>query len=234
MVTPYLADTDGRMIPERPRACPWAQAGAECRIVVERWRPRKTGPEHALLVMSCRDHRRAFTLYPCGHVPFGRIAVAPVREDGTPFRDRAFSVTVFGAALDARDGDLWRREQSDGSRNVIDGMHYRTQRRRLDRSEALLGLGSGLARAAQPLIARRLGVSTLDLRDATRTLDESRGTRERGVLIYDLLDRLEIGPGILDAILIAGALTGEWGPPIRWEPSRQRRRFLLPHAGAPP
>jgi hypothetical protein len=231
MVTPYVADTDGRMIPERPRACPWAPAGVECRMVVEHWRPRKTGPEHALLVMSCRDHRRAFTLYPCGHVPYGRVAVAPVREDGVPLSDRAFAVTVFGAALDARAGALWRREQPGRARDAGGVMHYRTQGRRLERSAALIGL---VSEHVQPLIARRLGISTLELRDAARTLQASTRTRARGTLVSGLLDRIEIRPGILDAILIAGALADEWGPPIRWEPSRQRRRFLFPPTGAPP
>ena len=231
MVTPYVADADGLMIPERPQACPWAPAGVECRMVVEQWRPRKTGPAHALLVMSCRDHHRVFTLYPCGHVPYGRVAVAPVREDGVPLDERAFSLTVFGAALDAGAGELWRKSQPEHPRETLDSMHFRTQGRWLERSEALLGLGS---EQAQPLIARRFGISTLELRDATRALDTSRSTRARATVVSGLLDRIEIRPCILDDILIAGTLVGLWGPPIRWEPSRRRRRFLFPPAGAPP
>ena len=234
MVTPYVADADGCMLPERPQVCPWAPAGAECRIVVEHWRPRKTGPAHALLVVSCRNHGRAFTLYPCGHVPYGRVAIAPVREDGTPLSDRDFSLTVFGAALDAGAGKLWRREQPERSSSAIDGMHYRTQGRWLERSEALLGLGAELAQSAQAVIAGRLGLSTLELRDAARAVQRAGRTRERGALTNDLLDRIEVRPSILDAILIAGALAGQWGPPIRWEPLRRRRRFLLPQTEAPP
>ena len=31
-----------------------------------------------VMVQPCRTHRRAFTLYPLGHIPYGRLAVAPV------------------------------------------------------------------------------------------------------------------------------------------------------------
>lgn len=33
-------------------------------------------------MVQCRTHRRGLTLYPLGHVPHGRLAVAPVGLDG--------------------------------------------------------------------------------------------------------------------------------------------------------
>ena len=82
IVTPYRPGADGVMLPDEPSACPWAASGETCCLGVEHWRHRKTGPCHPLLVLGCEDHARAFTLYPCGHVPYGRALVAPVREDG--------------------------------------------------------------------------------------------------------------------------------------------------------
>jgi hypothetical protein len=221
------------MIPERPWACPWAPTNYRCQIVVEHWRPRKTGPEHPVLVVSCRDHRRAFTLYPCGHVPYGRVAVAPVREDGTPVSNANWSATVFDAALDARESNLWQRERPEDNRE-ISNKSRRTQGRWLDRSASLLGLRRAGAMNTQSLIADRFGLSTLDLLETQRLLEDKRRTQDRGESITLLLAKITIRASILDAILIAGALAGEWGPPIRWEHSRQRRRFLLPAIGAPP
>jgi hypothetical protein len=234
IVTAYVSGDDGRMIPERPRACPWAPTSDGCRIDVEHWRPRKTGPEHPLLVVSCRDHGRAFTLYPCGHVPYGRVAIAPVREDGTPLRDTNWAVTVFDAAIDARANQLWQRERPEHREIAADEHHRRTQGRWLERCELLLGVRPVLSISAQSMIADRLGVSTLELRDVQRMLEGKKRVQERGDLVFELLAKITVRPSTLDAMLIAGALAGAWGPPIRWEHTRGRRRFLLPQTGAPP
>jgi hypothetical protein len=51
-------------------------------LLVHHTRERKAGPQIQVTVAQCRTHRRAFTLYPLGHVPYGRLAVAPVTPDG--------------------------------------------------------------------------------------------------------------------------------------------------------
>jgi hypothetical protein len=55
---------------------------APCHLWVDHQRARKTGPCFQLTVVHCGLHRRAFTLYPPGHVPYGRIVVAPVSSGG--------------------------------------------------------------------------------------------------------------------------------------------------------
>ena len=50
-------------------------------LVVHHLRERKTGPQIPVTVVQCRTHRRAFTIYPLGHVPYGRLAGR--RRDGT-------------------------------------------------------------------------------------------------------------------------------------------------------
>lgn len=132
---------------------------------------------------------------------------------------------MFQAALDAKDGDLWPA----GSPRT-DPRRRRTQIRRLKRTETLLGLRSADASA----IARALDVPTLALLDAQREVESARSTGNRGAIIGRLLREVPVRPGVLDAVLIAGALTGVWGPPIRWEPARQRPRFLAPPPGLPP
>ena len=66
-----------------PPSCVHASPGdPACVLVVHHTRERKAGPQIPVTVAQCRTHRRAFTLYPLGHVPYGRLAVAPVTLDG--------------------------------------------------------------------------------------------------------------------------------------------------------
>jgi hypothetical protein len=97
-----------------PRGCVHAVAGdTACVLVVHHVRDRKTGPRIPVTVLQCQTHRRAFTLYPLGHIPYGRIAVAPVALDGELVcstqseskvdgrRELAWRATLFGPAFAA-------------------------------------------------------------------------------------------------------------------------------------
>ncbi len=224
IIVPYRPRED-RLIPDRPGCCPWARQDETCRVTKQGWRKRKTGPQHPLHVFECGVHGHAFTVYPCAHVPYGRIAIAPVRGDGALHRATSWSTTLFRAALDAKDGDLW----PTGSPKD-DLRRRRTQLRWLERIEMLLGLGSTDACS----IARALDITALDVLDARRDLAAATGARQRGVVATRLLGKVPIRPAVLDAVLIAGTLAGLWGLPIRWEPARKGRRFLVPPASIPP
>src|SRR3712207_4169119 len=66
-----------------PQSCVHASTGdPACVLTVHHLRERKTGPQIPVTVMQCHTHGRAFTLYPLGHVPYGRLPVAPVGLDG--------------------------------------------------------------------------------------------------------------------------------------------------------
>jgi hypothetical protein len=87
-VTPYAADAAGMMVASMPSSCSRREAGdPPCSLSVNHRRVRKRGPLFALTVARCGLHRRAFTLYPPGHVPYGRVAIAPVSSDGALLRD---------------------------------------------------------------------------------------------------------------------------------------------------
>ncbi len=62
--------------------CPLAAVGETCELREHCFRDRKTGPRFALRIFHCVTHRRYFTVYPPGHVPYGRQAMAPVDERG--------------------------------------------------------------------------------------------------------------------------------------------------------
>ncbi len=122
VVAPYLPDSDGRLIARRPSVGPCAgREGQPCRLSLDHERPRKTGPCFALSVFRCRTHGIGFTVYPPGHVPYGRVALAPVAPDGHVLITAhsgtgRFDNTFFAAALDAADYQAWPHAAEDGYR----------------------------------------------------------------------------------------------------------------------
>ena len=86
LCAPYAADEGGvmRAVGAIPQ-CPWAEAEIGCRIDKHGFRERKTGPEFPIEVLRCGSHKRYFTVYPLGHVPYGRVSMAPVGPGGQAF-----------------------------------------------------------------------------------------------------------------------------------------------------
>jgi hypothetical protein len=232
MVTPYAADAKGMMLASMPLICLKHEPGdAPCRMWVDHLRDRKTGPVFALAVVRCGPHHRAFTLYPPGHVPYGRIAIAPVSSDGALIKDTpsgepvageaplaqpSFPDTMFSAAIDAVAGLAWPREYP------AEPAHWRTQRRRLVRGAQLLGIAPTTTSDDEvrhrELMARHLGVPTLLLVEQARRWNEARGYRARGAAITVVLAEIEASRRISDRLMGAGAHAGLWGRPSRWYP----------------
>jgi hypothetical protein len=227
---PYcLGDSE----PPTPLVQPWScpHAGGEsgdCAIGFHHRRERKTGPGFALVVLHCRTHRRAFTLYPLGHVPYGRLAFAPVSCDGELLhnaeapsaRDRGpcWQVTIFLAALQAASGLCWPRD-SDGIQMIWD-----TQLAHLATCAKALGLSKQTPPRLGEQLAQRLDVPRLELIDAAQAYQQARGYREQGRAIESVLERLRPGRCLLEQLLCCGVLTGLWSRVERWEPGASRPR----------
>lgn len=230
-VTPYAADAAGEMVASMPSSCLRREAGdPPCRVWVDHRRERKTGPLFALTVARCGPHDRSFTLYPPGHVPYGRIAIAPVSVDGALVKDApseerpagegpvalpSFSGTVFGAAIDAAAGLAWPRQ------HPARPAHWRTQGRRLVRGARLIGIAPTTADNEgrhREQMARHLGVPTLVLIEQARQWTRARGYRERGAAIASVLAEMEASRRVSDRLMCAGTLGGLWGQPSRWSP----------------
>jgi hypothetical protein len=80
VVAEYVEDEPGRVWrPVRVGECPF---GEGCRVRPHAVRHRKTGPRIALTVCRCEVHGRYFTVYPPGHVPYGRQRLAPLSVGG--------------------------------------------------------------------------------------------------------------------------------------------------------
>lgn len=189
---------------------------------VHGWRLRKTGPGFALCVVECVTHGFAFTLYPPGHVPYGRALIAAVSSDGHAVVDvergpgeaaGGWEVTVFGAACDAACGRAWPRSACEGHES------FRTQCRRVELGATLLGVLVA-SDAAQLVMAAVLGVAALALRDASgafRAPSWRWYTHRARALLLPLAELGRAG-GVLERVLVAGALVGQWGAAYRWEP----------------
>jgi hypothetical protein len=189
-------------------------------------------------VVQCRTHGHAFTLYPLGHVPYGRLAVAPVGLDGAvqfaPEREPAaggprplaWRATAFGAAFAA---------SHDPAVKLTDPRWWATQApERLAQSAALLGVHPALSAPAADAIAFRLAIPRLVLQEATAAYARARGRAARGRVLVGVLDQLGRDACLLDRVLAAGACAGCWGTVTRWDAaSRGARGRVFPGRGAP-
>ncbi len=216
VTTPYEADEAGVLRPVLPSRCVFARGAGACSLFVDHYRPRKTGPCFELAVVGCSVHPgRRHTLYPPGHFPYGREAVAPYSPSGALLLDGetgrpVWEDTLFAAAVDAAGGQRW---PSDSPWN--DPRRVRTQGRRLEFAGRLLGVHPGVDEGIRERIATRLGVATLTLLGAARGWGVSWTSRAAAVLTVLLALLLEAS--LLERLLAAGAVGGLWGEPRRWE-----------------
>lgn len=221
-----------------PQRCVFAAAAETCSLFVDHYRPRKTGPRLPVAVVGCGRHRLGrYTLYPPGHVPYGRQAVVPCSPSGPLLRDPAtdqpvWSATLLGAAVDASAGQRWPAHSPAG-----DERRRRTQGGRLALAAKLLGVHPQLDARTRERIATRLRVPTMTLRDAAHSWATRWQTR--GAAILAVLLALPIDGSLLDRILAAGAVADLWPPSQRWDPGRRTwvrarsRHTKRPVASAP-
>ncbi|MCK4659055.1 MAG: hypothetical protein KAV82_05985 [Phycisphaerae bacterium] len=195
-------------------------------------RNRKTGPCFALTVCRCHRHNRAFTLYPPGHRPYGRKALAQVEPGGRwPVKEgdeqegggkhvdsgaRVFEGTLFDAALDAANGTAWSRfEDEYGGRGVEP--YWSTQLRHIEQSTRLLGVSANLDATLRNSVAEVLGVERMLLEELSAEVSTRPGYRSRGRAVGRVLESLPPGRYVMDRLLFAGHLVGLWGRPLQWD-----------------
>lgn len=205
-------------------------------LVVHHVRDRKTGPRIPVTVLQCRTHRRAFTLYPLGHVPYGRLAVAPVELDGElrcsaqsepPVdgkRPPAWRATLFAPAFTAIYEPTVR---------LTDPRWWATAApEQLAQGAAILGVHPALSAETADAIAFRLEIPRLALREAAGEYERARGRTARGHVLVAVLGQLG-DLRLLDRVLAAGACAGCWGTVTRWDAaSRGARGRVFPGRGA--
>jgi len=223
-----------------PRSCVYASMGdATCVLTVHHRRERKTGPQIPVTVLQCRTHRGAFTLYPLGHVPYGRLAVAPVAFDGQ---------VVFSTEREPESeaGDkprpAWRATQFASAFAAIHEQRVKLTDPRWWATEAqdqlahgatLLGIHPELSAPDADAISFRLEIPRLELRQAAAAYERGRGRAARGRVLVGVLGRLG-ETRLLDRVLAAGASAGCWGTVTRWDAaSGGASGRVFPGRGAP-
>ena len=232
VTTPYKV-VDGQLRPVLPARGPcWSEA-APCRTRIQHLRRRKTGiPWGFVAVAICVTHGLSFTLYPPGHVPYGRepwVALGPDGSDldsGTGANKGPTSSGYFGAANDAADGSRWPVDSAPSPPDAV----RTTQRRRVAKAAALLGLEGDLSLGPET-VADVTGLPAGELLEALGRLAITRDLVRRGREIRDVLAHVagRAGRALMDRFAVLGHLVGEWGPPYRWRP----RFFALLELGRP-
>jgi hypothetical protein len=219
---PYAADEEGVLRVVLPSRCVFAAPGQVCSLFVDHRRQRKTGPCMPLAVVGCSTHPvQRYTLYPPGHVPYGRAPVVATSVEGLPLRAAKtgkppWEATLLSAAVDAARGKRWASDSP-----ADDAQRRRTQGRRLDRTGRLVGVHPALDDTARERIATRLGVPTMTLRTAAQRWATSWTTR--GAAIVAVLLALSTDALLPDRVLWAGAVAALWTSPCRWDPARATR-----------
>ncbi|MCK4302998.1 MAG: hypothetical protein KAY24_02030 [Candidatus Eisenbacteria sp.] len=219
VVTPYHPGPGGVLWPEIPTEGPCASRDSPpCKLNINHWRERSTGPCFPLIVMRCRSHKRAFTLYPPGHVPYGRVAVVAVAPDGSPARggDRAepFEATLFDASRDAAEGKAWHREYIGSAKRW-----WGTQLRRIVLAAKLLALAPQVPPRRREHTADILGLDNLLLAEQAQQLCAASGYQQRGAAVWRVLEAIARRSVLLPERLVeCGTRAGLWGPAYRWLP----------------
>jgi len=242
VITAYVAGPEGQLLAQMPNEGVCAQRdNRPCRLGVHHRRERTTGPRFALTVARCRTHQCAFTLYPPGHVPYGRVAVIARAPDGSSVRAardeplEAYRGTVFEAALDAAEGNAWHREHEGAT-----ARWWPTQHRRLALTTGIFGLAPECPARHREQVAELLGLDTLRVHEAAGHVRSSPGYRARGRAVCHVLNALPAGRFVPERVLECATLAGIWGAPHRWLPERRTLRrhpfrgAATPRAPRPP
>jgi hypothetical protein len=184
-------------------------------------RDRKTGPCFALYVMRCRVHRKGFTIYPPGHVPYGQKPVAPVAPDGSWIERESgakrFAGTCFDAALDAADNHPWPHASYDGNLHL----RFRTQLRHLDRLSLLLAIKPDIDEYLREEASNILSIPGQVLHDSASLVEEQSGYRALGTAICNVLETIAETNTLFERIAEAGAVVTLWPTPYFWDYQHQ-------------
>lgn len=140
------------------------------------------------MVIECVNHRRYFTLYPPGYVPYGRKRLIVEEDDDEQ--------TIFTAAKEASAGEKRWSETGD------DGRWWSTQWRQIRRCGALLGLECEVPKGEK--VSMHLGISLHEHLEARSRYAHS-SFRERGRTVMQVVAAaISAGLGLLWRLLKAG------------------------------
>lgn len=216
MTTPYVVH-GARLVAEKPDRGPCWDGEKACRVGLDHRRRRKTGPPWGwVAVLRCTVHRRAFTGYPPGHVPYGPVPVVALAPDGVQLEDDVETLFTAGIVAAANEPELWPRAEA------AEGATRSTQIRRVERGASLVGLCESPAGTSTAAAVTHAPCGALV--EATRALSAARGLRGRAPIVARVFRDLarRAGRALMDRLAVVGHLAGLWGAPYRWDTRRAR------------
>lgn len=226
-IVEYRFCGEGRApVPIIPSWCPLGVLEGACDLRVHSYRERKTGPGHPLAVVSCSAHETGFfTLYPLGHVPYGRQPLVQRHEAG----ERRWRGTPFRAAIDAACGERWSTQSP-----ADDPRRRRTQGRHLEIAELLVGTHPRLTETQRAWVIDDLRAPQLAVVEASTA---SWTSRARAVVAA--LGVMSRANSQVERLLAAGFSAGLWPVPYIWSygwrsPVPEHRRAGHDRSRAPP
>jgi hypothetical protein len=222
LVAAYHPNKEGKIIGEKPKKCPEGMDGSECRICVQFYRVRKTGPKFSLMVVRCKTHGGCYTVYPVGYTPYGRAPVVPVDDLGQATREKKtqgdgydiWMTTIFAAAVAAGVyGEVW-------AYNGKGQPGWHTQKRQIGQVVRWLGLDRGLLDAQ--IVAQALNVGVTIHGMASRQLLKASTLTAKAKAVIMVLDKFPKGWMGLKCLLRAGRCVGMCGRGWMWKEGKLR------------
>ena len=177
------------------------QGSPSCSIALHHIRQRLTGPCFPLSVVRCQTHGVTFTLYPPGHVPYGRKAIGSAVPTVAMTGADAFVGTIFEASLNASRGSPWPRVSPGGS-----DQWWGTQRQYLQVAMHLCGVAPEMSTTLREILASALQVEMLLLLDASAAIRVRPGYQSRGQAVRTVLEQLPSGPCAVERLCVSGHL----------------------------
>ena len=165
------------------------------------------------MVVLCREHRHAFTVYPPGYAPYARKPLVAVAPDGCVLHrskppgeqpdKSAWEATLFEAALDAAAGEAWRPQGA-----AFTTGQWRTQQRHIEQCI------SPVNQRQRHEVADLIGVAYVDLQQAAQQAAKASGYRQRGAAVQKVLNQLQPRASLPADLLRCGAVAGRWAEPM--------------------
>lgn len=205
-----------------PNVCPSSQQNKPaCRVFLHHIRSRSTGPCHPISVVRCHTHKVTFTIYPVGHVPYGRKAIGSAAPTVDMSGANAFVGTIFEASLNAAQRKPWPRVCPRGS-----DQWWGTQRQYLSIAMHLCGVAPSMTQTLREVVAAALQIQQLTLLDGSAAITAKPGYQSRGQAVSSVLEQLPSGLCAVERMSVSGHLIGFWGTPYVWDPQTSRLRQL--------
>lgn len=190
------------------------------------WRNRETGPRISLAVVQCRTHQVSFTLYPPGHVPYGRKAiVGDVSIDGFQVGSEepeeisdTFEGTLFDGALKGDQGVFLSKKKTCEP----PGGCYDTQLNDIKKSATILGIFQDAQTHCHIHIAEILHLpQTPKTKHFSGFSDAEWNAKRTAQTICKILKQIP-SDNRFERLISCGSLGGLWPPLHIWNPNTKK------------